>query len=141
MQLITYPAVLDDSKSKDKGFYEVSFPDLDGVFSQGHGLSEALYNAEQALGLALEDVPKDKMPKPSSVEKITAICHKHYPKALVYPVVTDLDQARNETKPVMVRKNTSIPEDLAQDAEAAGINFSQTLREGLEKKLNKLGKE
>lgn len=141
MRLVTYPAVLDDSKSKEKGFYEVSFPDLNGVFSQGHGLSEALYNAEQALGLALEDVPNNELPKASSVETISAICRKHFPESQVYPIVTDLDQARHETKPVMVKKNTSIPKDLAQEAEAAGINFSQTLREGLEKELSKLGKE
>ena len=42
-------------KEKD-GDYSVSFPDLDGCFTQGDTLEEALANAKEAMELTLEDV-------------------------------------------------------------------------------------
>ena len=59
MRTIVYPAVLDDTKKKKKGYYTVEFPDVPGALSEGHGLAEALCNAEQTLGLALYDVPNN----------------------------------------------------------------------------------
>lgn len=50
-------------------------------------------------------------------------------------LIWDLDQAREQTKPLSVKKNTTIPADLAQQAEAQGINFSQTLTDALKQKL------
>ena len=136
MRKVVYPAVLDDSQNGEKGYYTVEFPDIDGVFSEGHGLAEALYNAEQALGLALYDIPNSELPTPSSVEDVEKFCKVNYPNAKVNPIVSDLDEAAREVKPVMVKKNTRIRGDLAYKAEKAGINFSQLLTEALEKKLN-----
>lgn len=135
MRRVVYPAVLDDSKNGKKGYYTVEFPDIEGAFSEGHGLAEALYNAEQALGLALYDVPDDKLPVPSDIDDVQEFCKKNYPNAKVYPIVSDLEQAAREVKPVMVKKNTRIRGDLAYKAEKAGINFSQLLTEAIEKKL------
>lgn len=135
MRRVVYPAVIDDSENDGKGYYTVEFPDIDGAISEGHGLAEALYNAEQALGLALYDIPNEKLPIPSDIEDIEKFCQKNYPNAKVYPVVSDLDEAAREVKPAMVKKNTRIRGDLAYKAEKAGINFSQLLTEAIEKKL------
>ena len=43
------------TKEKDGG-YSVSFPDLDGCFTQGDTLEEALAMANEAMKLTLEDV-------------------------------------------------------------------------------------
>ncbi len=43
------------TKEKDGG-YSVSFPDLDGCFTQGDTLDEALERAKEAMELTLEDV-------------------------------------------------------------------------------------
>ncbi|EEJ72632.1 type II toxin-antitoxin system HicB family antitoxin [Lactobacillus ultunensis] len=137
MRTVVYPAVLDDSENGEKNYFTVEFPDVPGAFSEGHGLAEALYNAEQTLGLALYDVPEKDLPTPTSLDEVREFCKKNYPNAHVYPVATDLDAAAKEVKPVMVKKNTRIPGKLAQRAEAAGINFSETLKEALERKLAK----
>lgn len=101
MRLITYPAVFDDSQNGEKGYYTIEFPDLDTVFSEGHGLTQSLYNAEEALGLALEDIPDDELPKATPIEKVVEYCKKNYPNAQVYLIVSDLDKAKAETKRVM----------------------------------------
>lgn len=41
---------------KDGDAYSVEFPDLDGCFTQGKTLEEALANAKEAMELTLEDV-------------------------------------------------------------------------------------
>lgn len=135
MRKVVYPAVLDDSQNGEKEYYTVEFPDVDGAISEGHGLAEALYNAEQALGLALYDIPDKDLPAPSKIEDIEKFCKENYPNAKVYPVVSDLDEAAREVKPAMVKKNTRIRGDLAYKAEKAGINFSQLLTEAIEEKL------
>lgn len=55
------------TKEKDGG-YSVSFPDLDGCFTQGDTLEEALENAREAMELTLEDV-FDGEPLPASKTK------------------------------------------------------------------------
>ena len=42
-----YPAII----HPENGRYWVEFPDLDGCFSDGDTLAEAVSNAEEALGL------------------------------------------------------------------------------------------
>lgn len=53
------------------------------------------------------------------------------------PIFADLELAKKQSKPVTVKKNTTIPGDLAYEAEQTGINFSQTLTEALKEKLGK----
>ncbi|RVU71480.1 MULTISPECIES: type II toxin-antitoxin system HicB family antitoxin [Lactobacillus] len=133
MRRAVYPAVFDDSKNDEKDYYSIDFPDVPGAFSEGHGLADSLYNAEQTLGLALYDIPDNKLPKPTPIATVEKFCKVHYPNAKVYPVAADLDEAAKEVVPVMVRKNTRIPGDIAVRAEKAGINFSKTLTKSLEK--------
>lgn len=51
------------------------------------------------------------------------------------PIVSDLENAKREIKSTSVKKNTTIPSSLAYQAEQAEINFSQTLTERLQNKL------
>ena len=137
-RIVAYPAVLDDTENGEKGYYTVEFPDIEGAFSEGHGLAEALYNAEEALGLALYDIPNEKLPKPTSIEDLQVFCSENYPNAKVIPVATNLTKTAKEVIPATVKKNTRIDGRLAHDAEKAGINFSQTLSEALRQKLRSM---
>lgn len=128
-EIVAYPAVLDDSENM-KGMYTVTFPDVPGAISQGTGVAQAMANGSEALGLMLYDV--DKLPHVSDLKQVQG----DYPNALVTMVFSDLDETRKKVKKPTVKKNTTIPGDLAAKAEEAGINFSKTLTEALEAKLN-----
>lgn len=130
MSVVVYPAILDDSEN-EKGYYTVTFPDVEGAITDGRGEGRAMANGSEVLGAFLYDVPKKQLPVPTDFETI----RKSNPNKLVVPIFADLEKARLETKPATVKKNTTIPSDLAYKAEQAGINFSQTLTEALQHKL------
>ena len=50
--LLTYPAIF----TCENGQYWVEFIDLDGCYSDGKTLAEAMENAKEAMGLYLEDL-------------------------------------------------------------------------------------
>lgn len=127
-RFLAYPAILDD-KEDTPGVYSVSFPDVPEAITYGNGEAEALMRASQILGTMLLDYQK--LPTPTPLAEV----QRRFPDAIVTIVATDLVRARQETHPVRVKKNTTIPAYLAQQAEAAGINFSQTLTEALQAKL------
>ncbi|MBD5431637.1 MAG: HicB family protein [Lactobacillus sp.] len=131
MSFVVYPAILDDSEN-EKNNYTVTFPDIEGAITDGQGEGEAMANGSEILGAFLYDIPKNQLPAPTDIE----IVKKNNPDKLVVPIFADLEKARRETKPATVKKNTTIPGDLAYKAEQAGINFSQTLTEALQEKLN-----
>jgi antitoxin HicB len=64
MKIISYQAKI---SSADDGI-SVEFPDLDGCFSFGSSMEEALFNAKEALDLYLESAidPKWKVPNPKT---------------------------------------------------------------------------
>lgn len=130
MSVVVYPAILDDSEN-EKGYYTVTFPDVKGAITDGRGEGRAMANGSEVLGAFLYDLPKDQLPVPTDIETI----RKNNPNKLIVPIFADLEKARLETKPAIVKKNTTIPGDLAYKAEQAGINFSQTLTEALQHKL------
>lgn len=51
-------------------------------------------------------------------------------------VDVDVDAYRRAHENRVVRKNLTIPSWLNEEAEAAGVNFSQTLQDALKEKLN-----
>ena len=63
-----YPAVF----TKDGDFYIVKFPDIEGCYTQGETLSEAVEMAEDALCLMLYEYEEEgkKIPEPSDIKKI-----------------------------------------------------------------------
>lgn len=127
-QYVLYPAVF-DPEDDDKDILNVSFPDIPGCFTFGKGINQAMYNATEALGLMLYD--EVDLPAPSDIKKVQA----EHPGLLVSYVGADLAEAAKHVKIVTVKKNTTIPVDIAVKAEQAGINFSATLTEALKEKL------
>lgn len=130
MKLVAYPAIFDDSLNRP-GEYTVTFPDVPSAITDGNNIAEALVNATEVLGLELYDAKT--LPEPTDIKKLV----REHPNQLVNMVAADLDQAKAEVVVVKVKKNTSIPADLAQAAEKRGINFSALLTSALEKELQK----
>ena len=64
MRKYTFPIIVE--KDED-GFYVAINPSLQGCYSQGKTIEEALANVREATELCLEDLPKDAVPHVSSV--------------------------------------------------------------------------
>ena len=123
-----FPAVF----TPDDGGYSVTFPDLEGCYTCGDTLMEALEMAEDVLALTLtawEDDHKA-IPAPSNSAAVT-----HEPDETVSLVLADTAAYRKRTSNQAVKKTLSIPQWLNAAAEAANVNFSQTLQEALTAKL------
>ena len=116
-----YPAVF----HKDEKEYWVEFPDLEGCQTYENTLEKCFMAASEALEgyiLSLVDGGKP-IPSPSEISSLT-----HTAYVFVNYISCSL-------KEKSVKKTLTISERLNRLAEAAGINFSQTLQEALAQKL------
>ncbi|MDR1025051.1 MAG: type II toxin-antitoxin system HicB family antitoxin [Treponema sp.] len=129
MKKFVYPAIF---QKEEDGGYSVYFADIDGAVTCGDNLEDAVYMAEDCLGIWIYDYKQNKktLPKPSDIKAIK--CGANQFVSLVALDYADYIR-RTETKPV--RKTLYIPRNLNDQAESIGINFSQVLRTALENQL------
>ena len=116
-----YPAVF----HKDEKEYWVEFPDLEGCQTYEDTLEKCFMAASEALEgyiLSLVDGGKP-IPSPSEIS------------SLPHPADGFVNYISCRLKEKSVKKTLTISERLNRLAEAAGINFSQTLQEALAQKL------
>ena len=59
----TYAAVF---TPEENGLVSVSFPDLDGCYTSGDDIADAVFMAQDALNLTLYDLEQDKKPIPKA---------------------------------------------------------------------------
>ena len=123
MRKIFYPVVFHPEETG----YSVWAPDLDGCFTQGDSMNEAVAMAQDAIGLMLEGCKT--YPKPSSPADIQTD-----PGDFVVMVQFDEEAYKKQFKPV--KKTLSIPSWLNEAAEDAHLNFSGVLQEALKAKLD-----
>lgn len=130
MAKYAYPAVFTPA---EEGGYTVNFPDLEGCFTEGDDMAEALYMAEDALALILYGYETDgrTIPAPSSPDNI-----KLDSGEFINFVACDTLAYRKMYSNKAVKKTLTIPEWLNESATAMGLNFSQVLQEALIAKLN-----
>lgn len=125
MNKIYYPAVFHPEESG----YSVRVPDLDGCFTQGETLDEAVEMTQEAIGLMLEDVAD--IPTPSNPASVSV-------QADEFIVVIPFDRAaylrRHDTR--AVKKTLTIPSWLNAAAEEQHINFSSVLQTALKGQLH-----
>ena len=116
-----YPAII----HPEDGRYWVEFPDLDGCFSDGDTLAEAVSNAEEALGAFLCSLieRQQPIPTPSDIQAIQA------EDGFTSIVVTEPLNYMKSTR--SVKKTLTIPEWLNAAAEKQHINFSSVLQQAL----------
>ena len=125
-----YPAVF----TKDGDFYIVKFPDIEGCYTQGETLSEAVEMAEDALCLMLYDYEEEgkKIPEPSDIKKIKVSSNEDF----VSLVSCDTLEYRKFYDNKAVKKTLTIPSWLNTMSEKEGINFSSVLQNALKKELH-----
>ena len=127
-----YPAIF---TTAEEGGYLVRFPDLDGCYTDGDDLMDAMEMAKDALCLCLYGMEQDGkvIPKASDVN---AIRSERNVGSFVSLVSCDTIEYRKFFDNKAVKKTLSIPSWLNDMAERAGINFSGTLQEALKQQLN-----
>ena len=126
-----FPAVFETEK---EGGYSVYFPDIEGCYTSGKTLEEAMLNAEDVLCLTLYDreESKEPIPEPSSLDAVRANAAEH---DFVSFVKCDTLTYRKFYRDKAVKKTLTIPQWLNDLAEANRVNFSKTLQTALANQL------
>ncbi len=128
MAKYVFPAIY----TKEDNGLSVDFPDINGCFTCGKDLQEAIFMAEDALSLMLchlEEQGKE-IPAATPINKIS--CDEN---AFASYVRADTTEYRQKTDSKSVKKTLTIPNWLNTAAVEANINFSQLLQEALTDRL------
>lgn len=130
MAKYVFPAVFTKEKS---GLFAVDFPDIEGCYTSGESLADALKMAEDALCLMLYDMEEngENIPQPSSIAAL-----QKNPDDVVSLVACDTLDYRKFFDKKAVKKTLTIPNWLNVMAEREGVNFSATLQDALIEKLH-----
>lgn len=124
-----YPAVF----TKENNEYLVTFPDIEGCYTHGLDIAEAMDMAADALCLMLYGYEEDGVPIPGSSDISEMVTEKNTFTTLIS---CDTAAYRKFFDNKAVKKTLSIPSWLNKEAEAAHINFSSVLKEALINQLN-----
>lgn len=124
-----YPAIF---TAEENNAYSVYFPDLEGCYTCGENLEDALYMAEDVLAFTLYDYEKGSQKAPEASELQTIETRDN---EFVNYITCDTFEYRKRHNNRAVKKTLTIPEWLNEEAIAKGINFSQVLQDGLKKQL------
>ena len=110
----------------------VEFPDLPGCLPCAETQEKAFHNAKEALGLHLFGMEQDgdDIPEPTPVKDLAPD-----DGAVVAMVEVFMPPVRDRINNRVVKKTLTIPAWLNREAEAAGVNFSQILQDGLKNYL------
>ena len=131
MAKYVYPAIFEPN---ELGGYCVSFPDIQGVYTEGKDLTDAIEMAQDVLCLMLYNHEKNKteIPAPTPIKHIEA-----HGDTVTTLISCDTSYYKRYFANKLVNKTVTIPTWLNHEAEQAGINFSHVLRSGLEQILQK----
>jgi antitoxin HicB len=123
-----YPAIF---TKEDEG-YSVFFPDLEGCYTCGDNLEDALRMAEDVLAFTLYDYEKEskEIPNPSDLKTLEVESNE-----FANYISCDTIEYRKTHNNKAVKKTLTVPEWLNEEATAKGINFSATLQEALKTQL------
>jgi len=126
-----YPAVF---HPENDGGYSISFPDLEGCFTEGDNIEEALSMAWDAAAGWLITAQKlnEDIPEASDIKSIKLESDDDF----INLTVVDLLEYKKHIKPRAVKKTLSIPAWLNEEAENNHINFSSVLQQALKERLN-----
>jgi len=128
MKETTYFAVFEPSET---GF-GVYFPDLPGCITVGKDIQEAKVMAEEALGLHLWGMEKDKDDIPQATKPPFDDLENN---AFIMPITVYMSLVKNEMENKSVKKTLTIPYWLNELAEQNQVNFSQLLQTALKEYL------
>ena len=125
-----YPAIF---TPETEGGYSVAFPDVEGCYTQGEDLAEAIFMAEDALAPTLYGLEEDgqTIPVPTPLSEIKAS-----EGDTVTLVKADTMEYRKMYNSKAVKKTLTIPGWLNDQAEKANVNFSKLLQDALMSELH-----
>lgn len=125
-----YSAIFHPEK---EGGFSIFFPDIEGCYTQGDTMVEAVEMAEDALNLMLWDKEENKepIPHPSMPQDIRL----EDPSDCIVWVSADTFKYRKMHDTKSVKKTLSIPRWLDTLATDNNINFSNVLQNALKKQL------
>ena len=117
---------------EENGLYSINFPDLQGCYTSGDDISDAVYMAQDALCLSLYDLEQDEKPIPeaSRPQDIQTIGEQ-----FTSVIAVDTDTYRRFYENKSVKKTLTIPMWLNERAEQANVNFSGVLQSALKELL------
>jgi len=126
----TYTAVFTPEAN---GQYSVNFPDLQGCYTSGDDMSDAIYMAQDVLNLTLYDLEQDNkpIPKASNPQEIKSVGEQ-----FTSVIAVDTDNYRRFYENKSIKKTLTIPMWLNERAEQANVNFSGVLQSALKNLLN-----
>lgn len=124
--LLTYPAIF----TEENGQYWVKFIDLEGCYSEGTSLAEAMENSKEAMGLFLEDLKE----YPKCTTNVKDI--KLEKNQIISFISINMKEHKRKYENKSVKKTLSIPAWLNTVAEKENINFSKLLQKALMETLN-----
>lgn len=129
-----YPAVFYCTPSEAVPYF-VDVPDF-GAPTQGADYPDALEMTEDLICCLIEDLEErgEPLPAPSPLSEVHAD-ESIGAERFIAPVVADYGAWKQRKNNRSVRKNCSLPEWLALEAEKAGISFSAVLQKGLREAL------
>lgn len=129
MSKYVYAAVF--TKEED-GNFSVIFNDLEGCYTCGSTLEEAIEMAEDVLALTLYgyEIDKKEIPEPTDISFI-----KVNENEFVNYIACDTLEYRKMYNKKAIKKTLTIPEWLNREALENNINFSAVLQEALQEKL------
>ena len=119
----TYPAIFHAEK---EGGYSVSFPQLDGCFTEGDTFEEARSMAADAMSLHLYGMEQDGEPIPAADFHVST-----GENDMVVPIKAWMTPFRDEMENRAVKKTLTIPAWLNEAAERRHVNYSQILQSAL----------
>ena len=122
----------------DEDGISIEFPDLPGCLPCAQTSEEAFHNAKEALGLHLFGMEQDGdvIPDPTPVREL-------HPEdgAVITMVEVFMPSVRDRINNKVVKKTLTLPAWLNREAEAANVNFSLILQEGLKRYLGKTAEQ
>lgn len=127
---LVYPVVF--RRTDDKVPYFVEIPDL-GAMTQGSSIENAIEMARERICIEVIEIQK----KGDDVPVASEICNVNTndKNAIITLVDADIDAYKRSMENRCIRKNCTIPIWLNDEAEKAGINFSNALQQGLKEAL------
>lgn len=119
-------------KQEENGAFIVYFPDLEGCYTCGDNITEAIMMAEDVLAFTLYQFEKSgkAIPQPSNYKDIALNANE-----FINYIACDTLYYRKKNSNSAVKKTLTISEWLNEEATALGMNFSQVLQEALMQKL------
>lgn len=121
-KIVSYPIVLTEYNDESGHYYVVSSPNLPGLVTDGSNISEALFNAKDAIATLLDsrEYPKVQDPRKWNLKK-------GQQTSWVSVNMTEWHNKYGKT----VRRNISIPEALNDWAKRNHINVSKVATDAL----------